>query len=113
MDSTKKMESGTFIFGCPPYGYTKDENGNLVIEPAEAEIVRMIFTSVLNGMGTYKIAQILDKKKIPTRKRGKWSGSTVKGILINEKYYGAAVFQKHIPTATSNGTSIMVNWIVS
>ena len=90
----KKMESGTFVFGCPPYGYTKDENGNLVIEPAEAEIVRMIFTSVLNGMGTYKIAQILGKKKIPTRKGGKWSGSTVKGILINEKYYGAAVFQK-------------------
>ena len=45
-------------------------------------------------MGTYKIAQMLDRKNVPTRKGGKWSGSTVKGILVNEKYYGAAAFQK-------------------
>lgn len=90
----QRMEAGTFVFGYLPYGYTRDENGNMVIEPEEAEIVRLIFTSVLNGMGTYKIAQMLDRKKVPTRKGEKWSGSTIKGILTNEKYYGAAAFQK-------------------
>ena len=90
----KRMEEGTFVFGYLPYGYTKDAAGNMVIDPVESEIVKMIFDLALNGMGTYKIAQLLDKRKVPTRKGGKWSGSTVKGILVNEKYYGAAAFQK-------------------
>lgn len=90
----KRMEEGTFVLGYLPYGYTKDAEGNMVIDPVESEIVRLIFDLALNGMGTYKIAQLLDKRKVPTRKGGKWSGSTVKGILVNEKYYGAAAFQK-------------------
>lgn len=90
----QKMETGTFSFSYVPYGYKKNENGNMVIDPVESEIVREIFTLALNGMGTYKIAQLLDRRKITTRKGGKWSGSTVKGILVNEKYYGAAAFQK-------------------
>lgn len=90
----QKMETGTFSFSYVPYGYKKDKNGNMVIDPVESEIVREIFTLALNGMGTYKIAQLLDRRKIPTRKGGRWSGSTVKGILVNEKYYGAAAFQK-------------------
>ena len=90
----KRIEAGAFKFGYPPYGYTKDDDGNLIINPTEAEVVRLIFSSVLSGMGTYKIAQMLESKGVPTRKGGKWSGSTVNGILVNEKYYGAAVFQK-------------------
>ena len=90
----KRMEEGTFVFGYLPYGYTKDADGNMVIDPVESEIVRLIYDLALNGMGTYKIAQLLDRRKVPTRKGGKWSGSTVKGILVNEKYYGAAAFQK-------------------
>ena len=90
----KRMEEGNFVFGYLPYGYTKDADGKMVIDPVESEIVRLIFDLALNGMGTYKIAQLLDKRKVPTRKGGKWSGSTVKGILVNEKYYGAAAFQK-------------------
>ena len=90
----QRIEAGTFKFGYPPYGYTKDANGNFIIEPSEADVIRRIFSSALSGMGTYKIAQMLEKRKIPTRKGGKWSGSTVKGILVNEKYYGAAAFQK-------------------
>jgi DNA invertase Pin-like site-specific DNA recombinase len=90
----QRIEAGTFKFGYPPYGYTKDANGNYVIEPTEAEVIRLIFSSALNGMGTYKIAQMLESRGIPTRKGGKWSGSTIKGILVNEKYYGAAAFMK-------------------
>lgn len=90
----QRMEEGTFVFSCLPYGYTKDADGNMVMDPVESEIVKLIFDLALNGMGTYKIAQLLDKRKVPTRKGGKWSGSTVKGILVNEKYYGAAALQK-------------------
>lgn len=72
----------------------KDENGGMVVDPKESDVVRFIFSSALNGIGIYKIAQMLHKRNVPTRKGSKWSSSTVKGILTNEKYYGAAMFQK-------------------
>lgn len=90
----QRIEAGTFIFGSLPYGYTKSDEGRTIINKKEADVVRLIFSSTLNGMGTYKIAQMLNKMKVPARKGGEWSGSTIKGILINEKYYGAAIFQK-------------------
>ena len=96
----KRIEAGTYKFGYPPYGYKRDENGNLMIHPVEANAIRLIFTSALNGMGTYKISKMLQEQNIPTRKGGRWSCSTVKGILEKEKYYGAAMFQK---TYTDSG----------
>lgn len=90
----RRIEAGTFKFGYPPYGYSRDADGNFIIDAKEADVIRLIFSSASSGMGTYKIAQMLEKRKIPTRKGGKWSSSTVKGILVNEKYYGAAAFQK-------------------
>lgn len=90
----QRIETGTFKFGYLPYGYKKDESGDMVIDSKEADVVRFIFSSALNGIGIYKIAQMLQKRNIPTRKGSKWSSSTVKGILTNEKYYGAAIFQK-------------------
>ena len=90
----KRIETGTYKFGYPPYGYKRDEQGLMVIDPQEADIIRFIFKSALNGSGTYKIAQLLQERGAPTRKGSRWSSSTVKGILTNEKYYGAAMFQK-------------------
>ena len=46
------------------------------------------------GIGTFKIAHMLEEQGVPTRKGSAWAASTVKGILTNEKYYGAAMFQK-------------------
>lgn len=90
----KKFEKGSYKFSYVPYGYMRDDDGNMIINPKEADTIRYIFQSVLNGFGTDKIAKMLDARKIPTRKGGKWSGATVRDILCNEKYYGAAAFQK-------------------
>lgn len=90
----KKFEKGSYKFSYVPYGYMRDDDGNMIINPKEADTIRYIFQSVLNGFGTDKIAKTLDARKIPTRKGGKWSGATVRDILCNEKYYGAAAFQK-------------------
>lgn len=69
-------------------------NGEMVIVPEEAEVVRSIFADCLAGIGTYRIAKRLNEENIPTKKNGKWHGGTVKGILTNEKYIGDALFQK-------------------
>lgn len=70
-----RFENGTFIVGTPAYGYRKDEDGNLIIEETEAEVVRWIFEAYLNGMGAYVIAKMLNDHKIPTI-RGSENGRT-------------------------------------
>lgn len=90
----RKMAAGVFKMSYVPYGYQRDKNGNMVIEPGEAEIVRYIFNTLLAGHGTDAIAAALERQHIPTRKGGKWSGSTVRDIIVNEKYVGDALFQK-------------------
>ena len=90
-----RFENGTFIVGTPAYGYRKDEDGNLIIEETEAEVVRWIFESYLNGMGAYVIAKMLNDHQIPTiRESEKWQDSVVKNILINPVYEGDALHQR-------------------
>ena len=89
----KRFEKGTFIISYPPYGYD-NVDGEMLIVPEQAEIVKEIFASCLAGNGTYTIAKRLNDRGIPTKKGGKWHGSTINGILTNEKYTGDAIFQK-------------------
>jgi len=39
----KRFQDGTFKLSDPAYGYTKDEEGNLILKEDEAKIVRRIF----------------------------------------------------------------------
>lgn len=76
-------------------GYTKDENGDLVIVPEQAEVVRRIFREFLEGKSTLKIARGLEADGILTGAgKKKWWDSTVYQILKNEKYMGDALLQK-------------------
>lgn len=80
-------------------GYTKDENGKLIVDENEAKIVRRIFREYLEGASLRDIANGLEKDKIRTGgKRYKWHLSTIRGILRNEKYMGDALLQKTITT---------------
>jgi len=76
-------------------GYTKDEHGNLVIVPEEAETVRLIFSLCLDGYGSRKIAKYLEQSAVKTvTGKDKWSTSTIDRILSNEKYVGCLITQK-------------------
>ncbi len=90
-----RFENGTFKVGIPAYGYRKDEDGNLIIEESEAQVVRWIFESYLNGMGAYVIAKMMNDQKIPTiRGSKKWQDKVVKNILLNPVYEGDDLYQK-------------------
>ena len=76
-------------------GYTKDDQGNLVIEPEEAKVIKRIFYSYLNGMSMKQIADSLKADGILTGGKTKnWQSSGVSKILKNEKYMGDALLQK-------------------
>ena len=76
-------------------GYDKDESGNLVINEKKAKVVRRIYTDYLDGKGPNRIAKELEKDGIPNwNGKAKWYQSSIKKMLINEKYKGEALLQK-------------------
>ncbi len=91
--------NGSFKLSTPAYGYTKDEDGELIINKEEAKIVRRIFTEYLNGKGSYLIAKGLNEDNIPTIKSAEeWQDSVVKEILQNPVYEGDLLLQKTYTT---------------
>ena len=76
-------------------GYKKGENGLPEIIPDEAEIVKEIFHSYLDGMSLRQIADSLNDRAVKTKhKQTTWQPEIVKSILVNEKYTGDALLQK-------------------
>lgn len=76
-------------------GYRKGKNKLPEIIPDEAEIVREIYRSYLDGMSLKQIADSLNSRGLTTKhKNSAWKPETIKGILVNEKYSGDAILQK-------------------
>lgn len=89
----KRFQTGEYIIGYPPYGY-QNVDGQLTPVPEEAEIVRWIFDSTLNGVSNAEIARKLNHKGIRTKRGNQWADTTIREIIKNEKYKGDALFQK-------------------
>ena len=92
----RRFENGKMIVNHNKFmGYTKNENGDLVIVPEEAEIVRLIFRLYLEGYSAKKISQYLEENGIKTATgQDKWYDSVIFKMLRNEKYMGDALLQK-------------------
>ena len=86
------------------YGYNIGADGELVINPNEAAVVRWIFDRYLNGDSLGKIATGLEKQGIlsPTGKP-KWNREALNKLLSNEKYTGRVLLQK---TVSAGGAQI-------
>lgn len=92
----KMMKEWKPFVNCTRFlGYKKDEQGNLVIVPEEAEIVKYIFELYDQGYGPAAIEKKLKARHYKTA-AGKpyWYASTINGILRNEKYKGDLLLQK-------------------
>lgn len=76
-------------------GYDRGPDGNLVLNEAEAVIVKRIFSMFLQGMTPFGIASQLTADGIPSPgHKEKWNAGTVRHMLENEKYKGDALLQK-------------------
>jgi DNA invertase Pin-like site-specific DNA recombinase len=76
-------------------GYDKDNDGNLVINPEQAKVVKRIFYECLTGKSAIEIARELTKEGIKNGiGRTQWHSSGIIKILHNEKYIGDALLQK-------------------
>ena len=78
----KRFQNGTYVISYPPYGYA-NVDGEMVIVPEQAEVVKEIFAGCLAGKSTHIIAKELNEKGVPTKRGAKWTGATINGILTN------------------------------
>ena len=93
----KRMADGKVSFAYSRFmGLDKDkETGKIVVNPEQAEVVRLIFRMFLEGLTPHSIAAELTSRGIKTP-GGKdvWNQQTVRRMLSNEKYKGDALLQK-------------------
>ena len=92
----KSMRDGKVSLAYSRFlGYKKGADGRLEIVEEEAAIIRKIYDLFLSGKTINEIAAILTSMGVLTPAgRTKWSVSTVRSILSNEKYKGEALLQK-------------------
>lgn len=92
----KSMKDGKITLPYKRFlGYEKGEDDLPRIVEKEAKIIRLIYNLFLEGKTFQTIAKHLTVQNIPTPGgKGKWSVSTVRSILKNEKYKGDALLQK-------------------
>lgn len=93
------VEEGYYTGGCAPFGYRLVNSGivnkkgkellKLEQEPSEVEIVKIIFEkSVKDGLGSYKMAEYINDRRILTHNGSRFQSNTIKRILSNEIYCG-------------------------
>ena len=95
----QSAKNGRHVGNIPPFGYAKNSEKKLVPDPKTSNVVVEIFNLYLSGLGSKSIAEILNKRKIPTYStiNGKptlWQSATVTRILRNPVYMGTIVAQK-------------------
>lgn len=94
----KSAADGKISLGYSQFlGYDKGPNGTLTVNPEQALIVKRIYREFMQGKAAWAIADGLTADGIPTpsQKTKQWSLTTVRSILRNEKYKGAALLQKN------------------
>ena len=76
-------------------GYNTDEDGKLVINRKQAQIVTRLYSEFLSGKTVDYIKRLFEKEGIKNWDGGtKWQATTLQSMLQNKKYKGDAVLQK-------------------
>lgn len=130
-----KRREGQYIASFALYGYRKDPEarGRLVIDPEAAAVVARIFQMARSGLGTHKIAQILNSEGVPSPTAYKqqhgvpykaamqagqpslWGPATVCQMLRNRTYRGDLVQGRHKKVSYKSRRTVWVprsQWIV-
>jgi len=81
--------------GSPPYGYEKDEEFRLVPNDDKLKIVRDLYHwSAIEGISLNGMAKRLNDRGLRTTKNKKWTGTTIRNIILNPIFIGKAVLRR-------------------
>lgn len=86
----ESYQNGTII-----YGYDNVPGGKMKINKEQAEVLRKIYSLFLEGNTYAYIAKLLNEEGVAGNKgEPRWNASTVRRMLLNEKYKGDSLLQK-------------------
>lgn len=91
----KRFEEGTARWK-ELYGYRLNAQGEYVIEPSEAAVVRRVFELYIRGHSVPAIARLLEAEGLRTRAGKPWAHSTLFDMMANERYTGDIMLQKYV-----------------
>ncbi len=77
------------------FGYRINEEKYYEIEPAEAAVVKDIFSKVSSGWSYIEILRYLDEKGIKNRRGKKFGRNSLHDMLRNERYTGTYIFNQN------------------
>lgn len=92
-----RMKRGVVHYYKNILGYDKLEDGSIIINNDEKEIVKQIFNLYISGYSFRQICSLMEEKGYQTGLGSKkWNISYISNILQNEKYCGDVLLQKTI-----------------
>ena len=93
------FQNGIFMGSGNILGYDKINKNTMVVNQAQADIVRYIFKEYLNGVGTTTIAKDLERKGYKTSTGlNRWNAAYITRVLRNQFYAGTIIYNKqYIP----------------
>jgi site-specific DNA recombinase len=80
--------------GVPPLGYDVGDDGRLIVNDREAEVVRMIFAMVEQNYSYRRIAEILNEQGYCSKSGKQFNKNSFISILRQEKYVGTYIWDK-------------------
>jgi site-specific DNA recombinase len=72
----------------PPLGYLKADDGTLLIDEDEAELVERIFREYIEVRSMPQLAHDLNQEGVPTKRGNEWTPKSISDVLKNELYVG-------------------------
>lgn len=91
---TVKAKGGDKPAGVCPYGYQyAEDRKSVIVNQAEAQLVKFMFTEGQKGRTLGEIADALNGQGIVTRQGNQWSRGGVRAILRNRFYVGELLHQ--------------------
>lgn len=93
----KKFQKGEPVHNLDrTMGYEYGENGEWVINPTQASIIRYIYENYADGISSTEIAKRLNAHGILTVIGKPWRSDAIMRILRNEIYAGNLILQKNV-----------------
>lgn len=101
-DRTRRGMHGLFEAGMSTGGKTfgyrnvpqPDGRALMVVDEAEASIVRRIFELYTTGHSIRSVAEQLNRDGVLAPRKGKWNNLTVRAMLRNEVYAGVVIYNR-------------------
>jgi site-specific DNA recombinase len=96
----RKAQEGKVVgTGKPPYGFRYYDD-HYHIDPERMPYVHMIFEWVGAGYTMYSVAQHLNEIGAPSPGNGKWHGTTIRKMILNDTYTGVLWWGRERVTTT-------------